>query len=359
MEAKENKAKYKEGFHPEILDAARDLFRRQTDMVRVFPSLLIFLVIFFFSSAPALAANVELCDSCHGQTGMSAFVDKTVLESSVHGKLECVSCHLEISDYPHKKGTRVNCTYCHFPGKLGAPTASAKAYELSVHGNAVKKGNTAAPSCQTCHGDHDVFKSTDERSKTTRQKIPSLCAKCHSREYDEYERSVHGQKFIEKKNLGAATCFDCHMEHLTPPIEQDRWKLALIRQCGTCHPREMKTYRKTYHGKVTRLGYAAAAKCSDCHGSHSILPKNDSGSTLSPQYLLYTCRACHPKATDRFTKFYAHADEKNRAKYPLLYYVYVFMTILLIGVFTFFILHSSLWAYRSLRERMKKKQEAQ
>jgi len=328
-------------------------------MVRIFPGLVIVLAILFSCSAPALAAEEEQCLSCHGQTGMSAFVDKKVLESSVHGKLKCASCHLEISAYPHKKGTRVNCTYCHLSGTLGSPSASAKAYELSVHGNAVNRGNSAAPSCQTCHGDHEVFKSSDERSKTAREKIPGLCAQCHFKEYDEYKGSIHGQEFIEKKNPGAATCFDCHMEHLTPHVTQDRWKLALIRECGTCHPREMKTYRKTYHGKVTGLGYATAAKCSDCHGSHNILPKSDAGSTLSPEYLLYTCRACHPKATGRFTEFYAHADEKNRAKYPVLYVVFVLMTILLIGVFTFFFLHSSLWAYRSLRERMKKKKEVQ
>jgi len=310
-----------------------------------------------FCSASAIAANGEMCLSCHGQKVMSAFVDKTVLESSVHGKLACASCHLEISSYPHKKGTRVNCAYCHLLGKLGAPTANAKAYKLSVHGDVVKRGNGAAPSCQTCHGDHDVFKATDERSKTAREKIPALCANCHFREYDEYKRSIHGKEFIEKKNPGAATCFDCHMEHLTPHVEQDRWKLALIRECGTCHPREIETYRKTYHGKVTRLGYVTAAKCSDCHGSHIVLPKSDAGSTLSSHSLIYTCRACHPKATDRFTEFYAHADEKNRMKYPVLYTVFIFMTILLIGVFTFFLLHSTLWAYRSLSERIKKREK--
>jgi hypothetical protein len=328
-----------------------------TDVVRIFPSLLIFLVTFFYSSASVIAAEVEPCYSCHGQTGISAFVDKTVLESSVHGKLGCVSCHVEISKYPHKKGTRVNCTYCHLSGKLGAPTARAKAYELSVHGDAVKRMNGAAPSCQTCHGTHDVFKATNERSRTARQKIPALCAQCHSREYDECKRSVHGKEFIEKKDPVAATCFDCHMEHFTPHVVQDRWKLALIRECGTCHAREIETYRKTYHGKVTRLGYATAAKCSDCHGSHNILPKSDAGSTISPQYLLKTCRSCHQKANERFTEFYAHPDEKNRTKYPVLYAVYVFMTILLIGVFTFFLLHSSLWAYRSLLERINTKKK--
>jgi hypothetical protein len=117
----------------------------------------------------------------------------------------------------------------------------------------------------------------------------------------------------------------------------------------------MKTYRKTYHGKVTRLGYANMAKCSDCHGSHTVLRVADPDSTLSQKNILTTCRKCHPKATAGFTKFYAHAEETNRAKYPIMYYTYIFMTALLISVFAFFLTHTFLWAYRSLKERMQKK----
>ena len=29
------------------------------------------------------------------------------------------------------------------------------------------------------------------------------------------------------------------------------------------------------HGALTNLGYTEGAKCSDCHGSHDILPLND------------------------------------------------------------------------------------
>jgi hypothetical protein len=117
----------------------------------------------------------------------------------------------------------------------------------------------------------------------------------------------------------------------------------------------MSTYRKTFHGKVTQLGYASMAKCSDCHGSHGILPVSDQSSPLSEQNKLSTCRKCHPKATAGFTKFYAHAEESNRAKYPVIYYTFLFMTVLLISTFAFFFIHTFLWAYRSLKERMQKK----
>jgi len=39
----------------------------------------------------------------------------------------------------------------------------------------------------------------------------------------------------------------------------------------------------------------------------------------------------------------------------VLYYTFLFMTILLLGTFAFFFTHTFLWAYRSLKERMNKK----
>lgn len=199
-----------------------------------------------------------------------------------------------------------------------------------------------------------IFSSKDERALTQRQRIPLLCSGCHNKEYESYSKSIHGKVFVENKNPGAATCFDCHMEHLIPRVSEKEWKIALIKECGNCHARELDTYRRTFHGKVARLGYTTIAKCSDCHGAHNILPSSDKNSTLSENYILYTCRECHPGATMQFTKFYAHADEHDRNRYPLLYYTYISMTVLLMGVFAFFFTHTFLWAYRAMREKMKK-----
>lgn len=301
------------------------------------------------------AVAKEDCLSCHGQKGMRGYVDRAAFEQSVHGRFDCIKCHLDVSGYPHAKVLKVNCGSCHFLGREGAPKEKAQEYKLSVHGRALATGNTVAPNCQTCHGSHNIFRAGDSRSSTRRENIPSLCSKCHSKEFADYGTSVHGKEFLKMQNPGVPTCFDCHMEHRIPNVGDEQWMLSLITQCGNCHAEEMKTYRKTYHGKITRLGYANMAKCSDCHGSHTILPVADPGSTLSQRNILATCRKCHPRATSGFTKFYAHAEESNREKYPIMFYTYIFMTTLLISVFAFFLTHTFLWAYRSLKERMQKK----
>ena len=317
-------------------------------------SLLLFLI-FAGLAFPISVFAKDDCYSCHGQKGMREFVDKKAFEESVHGMFSCTKCHIDISGYPHGKAAKVNCGICHFLGREGAPKENAQEYKLSVHGKALAAGNSAAPNCQTCHGSHTIYRSGDSRSATSRDKIPALCSKCHPAEFEEYGKSIHGQELLVKHNAGAPTCFDCHLEHLTPPTTEKRWMLSMIRQCGNCHGEQMATYRKTYHGKVTRLGYTTIAKCSDCHGSHTILPPADKASLLSEQNILGTCQKCHPRATIGFTKFYAHADESNRAKYPIMYYTFVFMTLLLIGTFAFFLTHTFLWAYRALKERMEKK----
>ncbi len=316
-------------------------------------ALLVFIAACLAISTTAFAKDD--CYSCHGQKGTRGFVDRAAFEQSVHGHLVCTKCHLDISGYPHGKPSKVNCGICHFLGSEGAPKEQAQQYKLSVHGKAAAAGNNMAPTCQTCHGSHYIYRSSDARSKTNREKIPALCSTCHPEEFAAYSKSIHGKEFLEKKNAGAPTCFDCHLEHLTPSTTNDRWQLTLIKQCGNCHPEEMSTYRTTYHGKVTRLGYANIAKCSDCHGSHSILPPSDPDSRLSQKNIITTCRVCHAGATAGFTKYYAHAEEGNRAKYPVLYYTYLFMTVLLIGVFAFFLTHTFLWTFRALKERMKKK----
>jgi hypothetical protein len=313
------------------------------------------LVAFVFFLIPVVAISGENCRDCHTQKGMPGFVDPGTFSESVHGAFPCTQCHLGISPYPHGRVAKVQCGICHFLGRNGAPKEEALEYKMSVHNHISPVGQNRVPSCQTCHGSHYIFRSSDRRSATRREHIPVICSPCHPREYREYGASIHGIEAIDRHNTKAPTCFDCHQEHMIPPTGAATWMLSLIKECGSCHSEQLKTYRKTYHGKVTELGYTTIAKCSDCHGSHRITRVADSASVLSEQNIVHTCSKCHPGATPGFTRFYAHADETNRTKYPVLYYTYLFMTVLLIGVFAFFITHTFLWAYRSLKERMNKK----
>jgi hypothetical protein len=74
---------------------------------------------------------------------------------------------------------------------------------------------------------------------------------------------------------------------------------------------------------------------------------------VSEERLLDTCRACHEGATAGFAGFQPHADHRDRARYPHVYWSYHLMTLLLIGVFTVFGVHSALWLGRSALDGLR------
>jgi nitrate/TMAO reductase-like tetraheme cytochrome c subunit len=302
-------------------------------------------------SVPHQARAQESCLSCHGQKGMTPYIDESLLRQSVHGAIKCTQCHTSVKGYPHGTVYRVDCASCHLTGGLGASQKAARAYSQSPHAEAVRKGS--GPACKTCHGTHQILPSDNPDSRTYRRNVPKLCSGCHYFEYKIYSRSIHGTEVLDKGDLKAAICYDCHMEHAAPRVTEARWKLWLIEECGGCHKHRLETYRKTIHGEVTHLGYTTVAKCSDCHGFHDILPKSAAASTISSGKLLDTCRTCHLFAGRGITEYHPHPDEHNRAKYPILFYTHWFMKILLIGVFAFFLLHTFLWILRTLLERKR------
>lgn len=305
-------------------------------------------------------ANAALnygCYACHGVKDFpGGYVSKTRYSGSVHGKFSCAACHVDITAFPHGTPRKVDCGICHLFGKAGAPKTPALQYGLSVHGKAVREGIAGAPLCQTCHGSHYILPPDNPQSRIYRKNIPRLCSRCHQAQYGAYMKSIHAGVLFDMGIEKAAVCSDCHEEHRVPNAASPLWMLWLVSECGNCHKRELTTYRHTYHGKVTRLGYTTVAKCSDCHGAHDILPPSDPNSTLSSSNIVHTCRKCHPGATRDFTKFYAHPNDRDKKHYPRLYYTYLAMTILLTGVFAFFITHTFLWAYRTLKDRHKKKE---
>ena len=65
--------------------------------------------------------------------------------------------------------------------------------------------------------------------------------------------------------------------------------------------------------------------------------------------VIATCQKCHEGATPSFARYDPHADPQNRARNPLLYYTAQFMQMLLVGVFAFFGIHTTLWFGRSMQ----------
>jgi hypothetical protein len=221
----------------------------------------------------------------------------------------------------------------------------------SIHGKAlIKSGLSVAPTCTDCHGSHDIRRKSDATSRVFRNTIPATCSGCHEGIGREYRESVHGTQVAKGSPL-APVCTNCHTAHEIRRSDVEGWKLEVIKECGTCHEHSLETYRDTFHGQVTALGYARVASCADCHGAHNVFPKSDPRSTVSAEKRVATCAKCHDRATPSFAQFDPHADPENRERNPMLFYTAQFMKMLLLGVFSFFGLHTALWLGRGMQQK--------
>jgi cytochrome b subunit of formate dehydrogenase len=252
----------------------------------------------------AQQSDASPCASCHDQGKK--------LAGSIHLTLGCEGCHSGHENYPHPKGVaKPKCVTCH--------ADQVKDYSLGVHGQAVKKGNAAAPDCSVCHGDAHETKATT--SPAFHKGVPETCGMCHAEIAQQFAASVHG-KAIERGVPDAPLCTGCHGEHsiLSPKDANSPVNSRQIREtCARCHG-DVRLSRKfglpadrivsfdsSFHGLAAKAGSQSVANCASCHGIHNILPSSDAKSMTNAKNLPVTCGKCHPGAGSRFSLGTIHA----------------------------------------------------
>lgn len=300
------------------------------------------------------------CADCHADT-------VKVVEQSVHyaadknGKgAHCVNCHgthdiLSAKDSASRTyalNLPKTCAQCHSQQHIpGAAGTVADSYVDSVHGRGVARaGLVVSANCTSCHGAHDIKTRTDPASRVNRARVADTCGSCHQGIQPLFAKSVHAEQ-NRMGNAGAAVCSDCHTSHRIQRAETDQWRLAAIQECGNCHIDKITTYRDTFHGQVSALGFTRMATCSDCHGSHTVMAASNPASSIHPANIQKTCGTCHKGANANFVKYDPHADKRDAKRNPELYWSYRFMQVLLGGTFLFFGVHTLVWYPRSLRAR--------
>jgi cytochrome b subunit of formate dehydrogenase len=311
------------------------------------------------------------CVSCHDSAGheKAAREYATSIHGASHtlgasGAASCWDCHgshdmLPVA-HPASPVFKLNlprtCAECHSnPGltteyKMKYPEAASQ-YMDSIHGRALlKMGLIVAPSCNDCHGVHDIKRGVDRGSPIHHTNIARTCGKCHVKVEEIYNNSVHG-RLLAQGDKRAPDCTDCHTAHEVEPPHNGHFKMVSDRRCGRCHEDRLTHYRDTYHGKAMALGKpnvaSDVAACFDCHGHHDVLPAADPASHLSKENILGTCQKCHPSATMGFTQYQPHANPLDAENYPWLHRTFLFMTTLLVGVFVFFGGHTAAWLVRA------------
>ena len=302
------------------------------------------------------------CSVCHAE-------QSNQYSSSIHGQLAarddhdapgCLDCHSAHATQSKQspasptfaRNVPALCARCHRAGEKAAVRIHSEipdivsSYADSIHGKGLtESGLVVTATCVNCHTSHGELPPDDPASSVNRANLPATCGKCHHGVEETFRTSIHATA-EPKKGQRLPVCEDCHTSHSISRHDLPGFRNQMMRQCGQCHTEETETFFETFHGKVSRLGTEGAAKCSDCHGSHNILPTADPASTLSRANVVETCAQCHPGSNRRFAGYLTHATHHDKDRWPWLYWSFRFMTLLLVGTLTFALLHTGAWLVR-------------
>ncbi len=317
---------------------------------------------FEFEEFPHPKDDIETagCVECHEKSVAS-------YEASVHGKVSaegkkgatCADCH-GVHDIRRNsdRNARLNalnvykvCGRCHFsvdPQTATVDELLRDPYTDDAHAHGIlRAGLMGSATCVQCHGGHEIRAKGDPDSRVSRQHVAETCGTCHVGVLEQYRTSVHHLVSDGVEHRGA-TCSDCHRPHEITFADDD-FRQHTVESCSRCHDERGGSFRLSYHGKRHDLGDGrGVATCSACHGSHTILPTADPASMVNPANRVATCGRCHPDAHEEFTEYLVHADPQDRARFPQLWWVYMFMTVLVAGTLVLGCIHAVLWLVRAL-----------
>jgi len=294
--------------------------------------------------------NSPSCAVCHGEHSIKS---------------------VKMSDEFSKINQTELCLNCHQDGKYKELTdlkSHPEDYKQSAHYLALKNGNTKAATCSDCHGAHEMQDAKDTTSNINRKNVANSCGRagCHTKQLEEFNGSIHQVSLVSKQNSDAPSCVTCHGNHQVMKKEEANNKISsskgIVQLCSDCHSSVKliennnlpfgvtQSYNESFHGLAIRGGSKVAANCESCHGNHNIRPSDDPLSSINKKKLPETCGKCHPGASDAFFDTPIHAFE-DRSVSPSLFWIsriYITLIVLVIGGM---VLHNIL----DLRKKIKHK----
>jgi predicted CXXCH cytochrome family protein len=281
------------------------------------------------------ASGKNSCVECHTNMGEELAAPVAAMQEDIHGKrgLSCADCHggdtsqddPELAMDPRKgfiarpgpADVARFCGKCHSDAEFMKGFNPAQRvdqeveYYTSVHGKLVKRGDTKPATCVSCHGYHGIKAVRDPSGPVYPFKVAKTCGKCHSNadymksyaiptdQEQKYQTSVHADALMNKQDLSAPTCNDCHGNHGAAPPGV----ASVANVCGTCHTRQSDLFQKSPHKAPFEA--AEMAGCVACHNNHDINRPTDEMLGTGQES---TCVSCHTEGDAGYL-----AAEKMRA----------------------------------------------
>ena len=294
-------------------------------------------------AAPAAAAELAptSCVACHGDADLVG--DESMVKivhdfaADVHAGvgLSCHDCHggnpdptladdplaamdPDFRDNPYRGAPEhaaipAFCGRCHSdPGymkrfKPDLRVDQESEYRTSRHGVLLATGDAKVATCVDCHGVHGILAPADAASPVYPTRVAETCSRCHADpvhmagyalddgrplpvdQYDRWRRSVHAAALLDREDLSAPTCNDCHGNHGAAPPGLD--SIAFV--CGQCHGREAGLFRasaKHAGFEAHNENYLADANDASCAACHE---PPDPPARLTALHQFSECTTCH------------------------------------------------------------------
>ncbi len=248
------------------------------------------------------------CQDCHGG-------DPTIGEIKAHFGYEDFRAVKSPADVPEFCG-RCHSNVEYMRRYQPSPrTDQLSEYWSSGHGRKLKAtGDPGVATCVSCHGKphgsgadpakQGILPLADLNSPVYRTRLAKTCAKCHSDEkmmagreyqgrplghhqYQDWQQSVHAKALLEKGDLSAPTCNNCHGNHGALPPQVD----SVANACGTCHGRNAKLFAETK--MKSEFEHAKLPGCATCHNAHLIRNPSDENLGMEEGAFCVKCHADH------------------------------------------------------------------
>ena len=265
-------------------------------------------------------ATSSTCYQCHVGLDSALAQPAKSFADDVHAKHghTCADCHggdpeaedPEVAMSPRKGFLGVPrpaqvpklCGKCHAnvalmrAEKPGLRTDQLELYWTSQHGKLLKRGDENVAVCSSCHSAHSVLPPTDPRSTVHPTRVAETCGACHSDaslmsrygiptdQEKEWRSSVHAAAMLEKNDLSAPTCNDCHGNHGALPPQVSN----ISRVCGQCHVANDEFFQGSPHRKA--FAEMDLGQCEVCHGNHAVKRTSDEMLGVGEKAV---CANCH------------------------------------------------------------------
>ena len=294
------------------------------------------------TAAPAAegphAGRATSCVACHSDPDMFVEADLaivTAMRADVHAAagLSCQDCHggdpdpaladdpdaamdpeaaLPFVGAPAREQIPAFCGRCHSDPAFmrrfrpDPRVDQEREYRTSHHGQALARGDGNVATCADCHGVHGIRGPADAASPVHPARVADTCGRCHSDrermagyrladgsplptdQHESWRGSVHAAAMLEKGDLSAPTCNDCHGNHGAAPPGVG--SLSFV--CGQCHGREAELFRASAKraGFEAHDGYLADAGEEGCAACHDA---SEPQAPLTGMRSFGECTTCH------------------------------------------------------------------